>query len=450
MSDAREMPADIKAERAALGALLINGSAFDRVAPIVTAADFYREEHRAIFTAAERMEGRGVDGLTMIEELRQAGQLTVAGGAAYVSGLLDGVPDIANIEKYARIVADRSFRRKVIFQTQRLQLAAYDVGEPVSDVAAEGAQLFTDCAGMRDTGPVSIRTLAQEAVQDIEARATSGDAMTGLTTSLAGLDGLTLGWQRGVESILAARLRVGKTALALCSALANAEAGKRTLFVELDMSREMLSKRLIANVSGVSYARIRSGQFLTPGDWQEINKAERHLSALGDHLICDYATRHIAKLTALIRREARQGGLDLVFVDHIGHVKGGKGDLRYLELGDVSSRLIEVAAETGAAVVSLAQLGREAEKREPCLSDLRESGNLEQDARTVVLLDRPFLRDDAGHPACELSLIVAKNEGEAGARLTSHFDLDRQQITEQPTRHCRCHAAVREVQEARR
>lgn len=430
------MPANEPAERALLGALLHGGTAFDRIAPLISSSDFTRKEHRAIYSAVCDMEGKGVDLLTVRSKLDSTAEgIAEAGGVAYLAGLVDGVPDVAGAERYARLIADASHRRRAIVECRRLETAAFS-GEPIADLAAAGALMFSDIAATRDDGPIAVREVGRRTMQRLEMRLESGLWLTGVASGLPRLDELTLGLQRGVETAIGARARVGKTALALALALNAVQRGLRVMFVELDMSESMFGDRLLASVAGVSSFRIRSGRGLSESEIAQTAKASAQIASYGDALLFEHRARDVAKIAAYVRRASRTGGIDLVVIDHIGHVRGGKGEKRYLEVGDVSARLIELAGETNAAVVSLVQLNREAEHRAPLLSDLRESGNLEQDARLVILLDRPSLRGE-GVPDCQLNVIVAKNEGETKSDLTAHFDLRTQRVTEEAEGVCR-------------
>ncbi len=433
---AQRMPSDVGAEADVLRACLELPDGFDRVSPIVKATDFTDTRHRAVFAAIESMEGRGANLRTVIATLREQGEIERIGGVGFVTSIVDSrLPDFARIELTAEIVRDASNRRRFAKEAQRIEAAATS-GQPLADLAAAGMDLCSEIARSGYAGPDPVELVARKAIARLDERMTSGDPIgNNIATPLYGLNVVTNGIPRGVETILAARVRVGKTATALSCAIAAVENGKRVLLVELDMSPAMVGDRLLATVAGVSALKIRTGQGLRDDETAAIREAARTLGSWSDRLILDTRSRSIGAIAALIRREARSGGLDLVIIDHIGHIQGGRGDARYLQLGDVSARLIETVAETDVALLNLAQLGRDAEHREPTLSDLRESGNLEQDARVVLLLDRPHLRESV-IPACRLNIIVAKNEGEAGHVIPAHFDLRRQRISDYASLSC--------------
>lgn len=436
MSDEQPLPANDQAERAVLGALLMGiGGAYDRVAPIVGEEDFRTPEHRLIFHAIASMEGKGVDILTVKDTLAAMGKIAAVGGGAYVSSLTDGIPDVANVERYARIVVETANRRRAIHECNRLKAAAYS-GEPISEIAANGAMLFSDIAAARDAGPRAIADISRASFTRLEKRMAGGNALTGITTGLPKVDSFTLGLPRGVESLLGARPRVGKTAVAIAICFAVLAAEQRAMYFQLDMSAAMMGDRMLAAMAAVSSFKVRSGQYLTAGEIAKLAKADAKMRSYRDRLILDHTTRDIAKMAAIVRREARASGLDLVVVDHIGHVRGGKGEKRYLEVGDVSSRLIELAGETNAAVMALVQLGRDAEGRKPDLADLRESGNLEQDARLVLMLYRPALWNEDGAKQCLLRAYVPKNEGETGIDIDAHFNVSTQRVTQDREHGC--------------
>jgi replicative DNA helicase len=438
----RELPHNVEAERTVIASILIDNSAFDRTANIVTAVDFRIDLHRRVYEAILAMEGQGVDLLTLREKMREVGSFK-DGDSTRIAAILDvGTPNIAQVERYAEIVRDCSLRRRVIVECHRLQKAAGE-NAPIGDIATAGVDLFSECAAARPEGPQTIRTMVRQAIDDLEARMLSQSWITGIATGIRDLDELTLGLQRGVLSLVGARPRVGKTAFALSAALNVIAAGQRVLLFEFDMSPQMIQRRILSAHSRVSAYKLKTGQGIGDDEIRRLTAAAADLAKFDDKLVVDHRSRDIGALAAAVRREARGSNLDLVIVDHIGHVQGGKGEKRYLQIGDISARLIELADSTGVAMVCLAQLGRDAETREPNLADLRESGNLEQDARAVVLLDRPFLRgettDKKGNliRECDLAMHIAKNEGEAGDTVHAHFNLGIQRVTAAVSDACR-------------
>lgn len=432
-----KIPHDRAAEGAILAAVLTTAGVFDRiVGEGIAAADFYDPRHRVVFSAIEDMHGAGVDPLTLCAKLREQGELDKVGGVAFVSGLLDApVPDIARVEQYARLVKDCSNRRRYLTEIDRLRVEAARGGS-MTELAQRTTSLCSEIARGGERGPDSIRTIARRAVTRLDERMTTMDPIgRNIAWPIDQLNVICNGIPRGVETILGARVRVGKTAAAISTTIGALNVGRRVLLVEMDMSEAMIGDRFVASLSGVSAMKIRTGRGIDRDEQEAINQAARAMGEWGDRLIVDTRSRTIAGIAALIRREARDRGLDLVIIDHVAHVRGGRGEKRYEQLGDVSACLIEAANDADVALLSLAQLGRDAEQREPTLGDLRESGNLEQDARIVVLLDRPGLRD-RNVPLCQLKATVAKNEGEAGHTIEAHFDLRGQRISDRPEVWC--------------
>lgn len=429
----KELPQNRDAERAVLGSILIDPDRYTDVAPLLSPSDFSDPRHQVIFTAIETHEGKGTDLLVVREALQRSGKLSDAGGLTYLSSLVDQIPDIGNVRRYAGIVREMSIRRKVTVEGHRLQLAAAATGEGIDELCAEASAFFAELG--RSAEPSRLRTIGQMVrlgVKRLEHRAQSGNYITGIEFGIPPVDAVTLGVQEGVLSILGARPKSGKTAICIGLGIRTAEHGKRTLFIQLDMNETMVGDRALATAAGVDYYHIRTGQFLQQKDWTRIALAEANLHNVGDRFVISFGNRQLKKIAAEIRREAKKG-LGLILIDHIGLIRGAKGRDRRLEIADITSTLVELAGETSVPILALSQLNRDVEKRDspPRLSDLREAGEIEQDARLVILLDRPALRDDE-QPKCRLNWIIEKNEGEAPISVETHYDLTRQRIREAP------------------
>lgn len=443
MSKANELvpPVASDSERALLGSLLLGDQrAYDRVAHL-SANDFHDARHAVIWRAVVAMNGAGCDLLTVKEHLRQNGQLEAAGGSVYLSSLVDGIPDIARNHLYAANVRDAAIRRRAMYEGRRIQVAAAG-GSPIADLAMDAAATFAELAAVKNADHMTtLEEQVRRGFNRLEDRMLRNRVITGIPSGIHKLDVLTLGFQRGVSSVVAARARVGKTSFAHSILINAMREGARCFYTQLDMSPEMTFDRLLSSVSGVDALKIRTGQGLDDVEKKRIARANGELTKLSGNLVINYAERDIRRIAAIARREQRSVGLDLIVVDHIGHLSGGTGEKRYLEIGNLSRRLIDIAIDTNAAVIVLSQLNREAETRKPILSDLRESGNLEQDARLVLLLDRPEFRGDSdlgGDPykLCDLVAIVAKNEGETGHEVRTHFHLRTQRVSPWPDVYC--------------
>jgi replicative DNA helicase len=439
--NAAQPPHNPEAERSLLGAILLNPSVLDRVK--VQPVEFFLDRHRVIYSCMLAMKAteQVIDLVTVKDELVRLNKMGEAGGAAYVAALVDGIPDIANAEHYAKIIHEDAALRNLMAIGHGIVNAAHAALDSAGEIASRSALRLSELAITEDDGPQPISVIGDRTVHALEDRSTrDGNFITGIRTTLDAIDGYSLGLQRGALSIFGGRARVAKTTVANEIALACARRGERVLFLELDMPEQMHGQRLLCNLSGVDSFKIRTGNGLSPNDWKAIVNAHVTMRTMGDSLVIDTA-RDLATITATINKLARSGGLDLIIVDHIGHVEGGAGDMRYVQLGNVASRLIAAADKHNAALLVLSQLKREAEEREPVLTDLRESGNLDGDARLVVMWDRPFLRggkNPNGDPyaSCDLRLHVEKNEGETSPWLSVHLDEKLQRVTSTPERNC--------------
>ena len=440
----KPLPHSRDAERAVLGCILIDPDLYPKAAGIITERDFYHEAHRRIWSAIASLRGQQIDILTVSERLASSGELERSGGRAYLAGLVDEIPALNHVTKYARIVRQNAVARAVVAEATKLSTAAMDGGEPIVSLAATSAHTLALLS--RDAEPLertrTVAEMSRAALRAVEERIAKGESISGVATGWRPLDDMTLGIPRGVLSILGARPSVGKTAVALSIAVAAAERGQRVIVYELDMSEAMVGDRLLSLLSGVDHYKIRTGVMLDDAELRRLQAAAAKLADLNDRLVFNHRSREIGHVVADVRRESRHAGLDLVMIDHIGHVRGGQGEKRYLQIGDVSASLIDVAGETGVSMLALAQLNRQAADAVPSMSELRESGNLEQDARVIMLLDRPHYRDEMT-PRCRLDFILAKNEGECGC-VSMHFDLARQIITEHAERPCG-YCVIREV-----
>lgn len=441
MTDALRMPHNAEAEQSVLGSILIDNTALDRLAWL-TPADFYQPRHRIFFEAMLGLRERQVE--IDLVTLKEA----VAGDfddAAAISSLVDSIPDVRNVEQYAQIVKDKARLRKLVTDALTLAATAQDAKAP-EDVADAAARLTEASAGYRAEQPISQAQLISNTMRHLEKQAASGQWITGVPSGIRTIDGITLGFQKCEQVIIGARPSMGKTALALQIVRHVASRGYHVLFVQLDMGERAIGKRLLAAESGVSLFKIRTGQGLSDEEWKAIVAASGRLAQGGAYY--GFRASDVREVVAGARRMRRMlKGLDLIVVDHIGHVAGvQRNSQRYAEVGEVSRRLMLLANELDAASLVMAQLNRDAADSEPTLSTLRESGNLEQDARVVLLLDRQWFRgertEDVGGveqpiPACRLNVIVAKNsEGESGQKEELHFDLTKQRI--EPKGDARC------------
>jgi replicative DNA helicase len=410
----RTLPHNLEAERSVLGAILIQNDAYNTAVELLRPEDFYRDAHRRIFDRIIALAERrmAVDFVTLKEELSRAGELDTVGGPAYVASLVDGVPRATNIEYYAKIVKEKAVLRNLIAAANTILLDAYEADQEAADILDRAEQsIFQIAEGGIRTGFVSLYDLAQDSVEAIQKAHEEKKTVTGVPTGFEDLDRITSGFQRGDLIIVAARPSMGKTSLALNIAQYVGTRSKRTIGVfSLEMSREQLFMRMLSSEAMVDGHALRTG-YLRTEEWGQLTEA---LGVLGQAkvFIDDTPGIGVLEMRAKSRRLASEHGLDLLIVDYIQLMQGrGRFDNRTQELGAISRALKGLAKELNVPVVVLSQLSRAPESRSdhrPQLSDLRESGALEQDADVVLLIYREDAYNRAAENAGVAEIIVAK------------------------------------------
>jgi len=414
----RTLPHNLEAERSVLGAILVHNDAFNLAAQVIDAADFYRDAHRRIFDRMVALNERhqAIDFVTLKEELSRGGDLDEVGGPAYVASLADGVPRATNVEYYARIVKEKATLRNLIYAANKILSNAYEADQE-SDLILDEAEsaIFSVADDRLKAGFVPMRDLVKESFPKIELLFEQKRLITGVPTGFVDLDTMTRGFQKGDLVIIAARPSMGKTSLVLNVAQYVAlqpDQGAVGVF-SLEMSKESLFLRLLTSEAQIDSHRLMSGA-IGQKDYSRISHALETLSAMKLH-IDDTANISVLEMRAKSRRlQADQKGLSLLIVDYIQLMSGrGRFENRTLELASISRSLKGLAKELGVPVVVLSQLSRAPEARSdhrPQLSDLRESGALEQDADVVLMIYREDAYNrDPNHPdAGTAELIVAK------------------------------------------
>lgn len=433
MSESDKYPHSLEAEEAALGSVFVKGSALDELAAVLEPGDFYRPANRAVYEAmlSLRDDGKPVDFVTMTDRLRQRGDYDKAGGVLGVTALANAVPTASNAGYYAAIVKEQSTRRKLL-----------RLGEAIGDWTGDGADAAIDeleqrllkiqaDSGGNDTAAVKDTIMAR--ISEAELRCARQGELSGTPTGFASLDWLTSGLQPGDLILLAARPSMGKTAFALNLAANVAAGGRRlpVLLFSLEMSKEQLVDRLLSMESGVEAAKFRRGN-LTDGDWGDIVDAAERLYDAPLHLD-DAAGSTVAAVRAkarkLQRRLAAEGrALALVVIDYLQLMQGrrkSRDDNRQQEISDISRSLKALARELNVPVVALSQLSRAVEQRmnkRPMLSDLRESGSLEQDADLVMFLYREdYYKQEDGDGISPTELILGKHRNGATGTVRLNF-----------------------------
>jgi replicative DNA helicase len=413
----RPLPHNLEAERSILGAVLLDNHSLNAAVEKLRSEDFFLPQHRQIF---ERMiqlaeKQQAIDVVTLMEDLARRGELESAGGVPYLSQLADGLPRITNVEHYARIVKEKSVLRNLAFSAAAIQEQALAGGDD-ADVILDRAEstIFQIAEDRVRAGLIGVKELVRDNFDRLERIFSEGRRITGLATGYAGLDNETAGLQPSELVILAARPSMGKTALALNIAENVAVRNREPVAVfSLEMSKESLLLRMLASEARVDAHKFRTGH-MGRDDW---NKITRALTSLGDAplWIDDSASSTVLEMGAKARRLKRDRGLSLMIVDYLQLVvptNTGRGSNRQEEVSSISRALKGLAKELKVPVVVLSQLTRapEREERKPQLSDLRESGAIEQDADVVLFINRPnfYKTDLPEEDRAKAELIIAK------------------------------------------
>ena len=394
---AQSLPANIEAERSILGAILLDNLAYNQAAEHLKPEDFLLDSHRRIYSRMMDLaeSSRAIDHLTLAEELQRHAEFEPIGGYAYISGLLDGVPDRPSIEHYIKIVRDKAMLRGII----SISTAAIARASDQSDLAEEvlndtEAQIFALSEKRIGRGFMGVQEIVRESFGSIDALLQRGQRITGLATHFDDLDAVTCGLQRSDLVIVAARPSMGKTAFAMNIAEnAAIEDGKTVAVFSLEMSKEALLQRMLCSVAKVDSHRFRTGS-LWQDDTRKVQRAMEKL-AQAPIFIDDTPGIAVGEMRAKARRlKQSKGALDLIVVDYLQLMSGGgkRYENRTQEVSAISRGLKALAKELAVPVVALSQLSRAPESRggdhRPQLSDLRESGSIEQDADIVMFIFR--------------------------------------------------------------
>ena len=414
----RTLPHNLEAERSVLGAILLHNDAFNLAAEVIDSHDFFRDAHRRIFDKMVKLSERGdaIDLVTLKEELGRSGDLEEVGGPAYITALVDGVPRSMNIEHYARIIKEKATLRSLIFSANKILATAYEAEEEADTILDQAEHAIFAIADdkVRD-GFVSLRDLARGSLDTIEKLHARKELVTGVPSGFTDLDEMTSGFQSSDLIIVAGRPSMGKTSLVLN--VAQHVGTKTDLTVgmfSLEMSKEQLFLRMLTAEARIDAHRLRGG-FLGERDWGRLSQAIGTLSET-KIFVDDTPSIGVLEMRAKCRRLAAEHGLNLVIVDYIQLMQGrGRFENRTLELASISRSLKGLAKELSVPIVVLSQLSRAPESRadhRPQLSDLRESGALEQDADVVIFIFREDQYADRSQPPTDAQgvaeLIVGK------------------------------------------
>ncbi|MDI6698409.1 MAG: replicative DNA helicase [Candidatus Saccharicenans sp.] len=412
-------PHSLEAEKTVLGGILVNNAYLNVVLSQLTPEDFYRDAHRRILESMVSLMDRGqpIDLLTLSEELQRTGQLEELGGAAYLASLMDGVPRTLNIEYYAQIIKEKSLLRKLILSSARIINTSYEQQTDADTVLSEAQQAIVEIAEEKiKPGLVPIGSLTGDMLETIRILAERREAVTGVPSGFIELDNLTGGFHPSEFIVVAARPSMGKTALALniCQ-----HVGLRTDyyagFFSIEMSKEQVALRLLCAEAQVDLRKTRSG-YISDREFERLQLAAETLSQARIY-VDESAALTVMEMKAKCRRLKQEGHLDIVFVDYIQLMRtGGRFENRNQEMSFISRSLKELAKELRIPVVGVSQLSRAPEKMrkepKPMLSDLRESGAIEQDADVVIFIYRPDYyhpEDEAIKGIAEVSVAKQRN-----------------------------------------
>ncbi|MGL5207134.1 MAG: replicative DNA helicase [Acidaminococcaceae bacterium] len=413
----RVPPQNIEAEQAVLGAMMIDKEAISKATEILRENDFYRQDHRAVYQVIVELfsKNQAVDMVTVTEALKRESKLEDVGGIQFITYLANAVPTAANITYHARIVEEKSLLRQLISVSTQIAGSGYEGAEDVNTLLDNAERMILGVSERkisRDFAP--IKEVVMSAVDRIDELYNKKGGITGIATGFIDFDHLTSGLQPSDLILIAARPSMGKTALVLNMAQNIAIREKKAVaFFSLEMSKEQLVQRMLCSEASIDSSRLRIGE-LEDNDWEKLIWAADSLSQ-AEIFIDDTPGITVMEMRAKARRLKVEHNLQLIVIDYLQLMQGsGKksGENRQQELSDISRSLKALARELNVPVIALSQLSRSVESRQvkrPMLSDLRESGALEQDADLVAFLYREDYYDKETENKNITELIIAKH-----------------------------------------
>jgi len=420
-------PHSIESESSVLGGLLLDNAAWDRVSDLLQENDFYRFEHRMVFAAIGALINlsRPADVITVFEQLSGQGRAEEVGGLAYLNALAQYVPSAGNIRRYAEIVRERAILRKLVSASDEISTNAFNPkGRPVASILDEAEQKISNIGeeGARTKqGFQAMDTLVVALLDRVTEMADNPNDVTGVPTGFYDLDRLTAGFQAGDLIVLAARPSMGKTALAINIAEHVAlNEGLPVAVFSMEMGAAQLAVRIVGSIGRIDQSHLRTGK-LTDDEWPRLTEAIEKLRTISLH-IDETAGLTSSELRANARRLSRKcGKLGLIVVDYLQLMSGSSsdGENRATELGEISRGLKMLAKELQCPVMALSQLNRSVETRpdkRPMMSDLRESGAIEQDADIIMFIyrDEYYTKDACKEPGVAEVIIAKQRNGPTG------------------------------------
>ncbi|MEW9053359.1 MAG: replicative DNA helicase [Neobacillus sp.] len=408
-------PQNIEAEQAVLGAIFLEPSSLTMASEILIPEDFYRAAHQKIFDVMLKLndKGKAVDLITVTEELAAAKLLEDTGGVSYLSELAGSVPTAANIEYYANIVGEKSLLRRLIRTATNIATDGYSREDEVDALLSEAEKSIMEVAQRKNAGAFhNIKDVLVRTYDNIEEMHNRVGEITGISTGFAELDRMTAGFQRNDLIIVGARPSVGKTAFALNIASNVAtKTGENVAIFSLEMGAEQLVMRMLCSEGNIDAQRLRTGS-LTDEDWGKLTMAMGSLSNSGI-FIDDTPGVRISDIRSKCRRLQQEHGLGMILIDYLQLILGSgrAGENRQQEVSEISRSLKQLARELKVPVIALSQLSRGVEQRQdkrPMMSDIRESGSIEQDADIVAFLYRDDYYDKESENKNIIEIIIAK------------------------------------------
>lgn len=416
MAEDRKPPQNIEAEQAVLGAMMIKKEAITEVQEILHPDDFYREAHSVIYQTMLDLfnNEEAVDIVTMTEALRKSGKLEKVGGLSFITTLANLVPTAANVIHHAKIVREKSELRHLIDAATQIAGAAYEDNDTVENIMDSAEKQILAVANRQGGSTFEpLKDILIRTFEHINVLYESQGGITGLSTGFKDLDALTTGLQPSDLILVAARPSMGKTAFTLNIAAHVGLSGHSVAFFSLEMSKEQLMQRMLCSEGGLDSQRLRTGQ-LDDEEWSRLVETADRLNKAPIY-IDDTAGITVMELRSKARRLKAEHGLDLVVIDYLQLMQGRSSrnsDNRQQEISEISRSLKALARELGVPVIALSQLSRSVESRQvkrPMLSDLRESGSLEQDADIVMFLYREDYYDKDTENKNITEVIIAKH-----------------------------------------
>jgi len=423
----REFPQAIEMEKKLLSAMMLKESTvIPTIEAILDANDFYRPEHRLIYQALVRVYKRGTppDILLVEDELKRTGDLEKV-NRSYLFSLIDYEWTTSRAQEHAKTIKEKSQLRRLIETCDAIIEEAYEEKSPVNEILETSEKRIFSIATRNKTSDFeSLESIIKKALERIQNINNHPEKVEGVKTKLIGLDKLLNGLQKSDLILLAARPSMGKTALALNIARNAASLDKKVAIFSLEMSKGQLAKRLLSTASGVNSQKLNTGE-ISDEDMNSLLHAADELSGLTMY-IDDTPGESLLEMRSKIRRLAHEVGLDLIVIDYLQLMQGGKQENRQQEISEISRNLKALAREMDVPILALSQLSRSVELRaekKPQLSDLRESGSLEQDADIVMFLyrDEYYNRDEENNQNIA-ELIIAKNRNGPTTALNLYFD----------------------------